>query len=140
VYLQIKNPGNALKVILTGLTILFSSVSSAAPVATVPFPTPGQQKGIDFTAYGQGRLLCRDYLQARRQAEIGQYLQLNYYRHWMAGYMTGYNRYLLKGVGSVVDKGAEQTIEQGLEDYCTKQPEDTFALAATAVIRALQMH
>lgn len=117
--------------------MLFSSVSTAASVTTVPFSAPGQQKGIEFMAYGQGRLSCRNYLQARRQAETGQYLQLNYFRHWMAGYMTGYNRYLLKGVGGVVDKGAEETIEQGLEDYCTEHPEDTFALAATAVIRGL---
>lgn len=137
--MNIRKQGNALKVIFTGLIILFSGASTAASVATVPFSAPGQQKGIEFAAYGQGRLSCNGYLQARRQAETGQYLQLNYFRQWMAGYMTGYNHYLLKGVGAVVDKGAEQTIEQRLEDYCKEHPEDTFALAATAVIRALQL-
>lgn len=109
----------------------------ASPVDINSLPYSDQRNSLNYMVYGHGRLSCDDYVQARRLAGTGQYLQLNYFRQWMAGYMTGYNRYLLKGVGAVADEGAEHTIEQGLEDYCTEHPEDAFALAATAVIRGL---
>lgn len=135
--MNIKKSGLILRTIFASITILFASISTAASIVTGPLVSSGQQKGIEYMVYGQGRFSCGDYVQARRQADTGQYLQLNYYRHWMAGYMSGYNRYLLKGVGAVASKGAEQTIELGLEDYCREHPEDSFALAAASIMNEL---
>lgn len=97
-------------------------------------PGTAELESVDYMVYGHGRMLCRDYVNARKQANAGQYLQLNYFRQWMAGYMSGYNRYLLQGTGTIARQGDEKEIESAVEAYCTRQPEDNFALAVSAIL------
>ena len=89
-------------------------------------------------AYGQGRQPCSAYVQARKQAQAGIYLDLNYFRQWMAGYMSSYNLFRLGGKRSIAGEGDEEFIESSLESYCRERPEERFAAAAAATIKQLQ--
>lgn len=126
-----------LQYILAATLLVHLGTIAAATVGTPSLHT-AQQESIEYMVYGYGRKLCRTYVQAREQGRAGQYLQLNYFRQWMAGYMSSYNRYHLKGTGAIAIKGDENAIEQALEVYCRKHPEINFALAAPVVIRELQ--
>lgn len=119
------------------LTILILQ-SNRAVAASVNITTKAPAGNLQHMVYGQGRQLCDQYVESRRQAEAGQYLQLNYFRQWMAGYMSSYNYHYLKGADAVADSGDEGAIESELETYCRDHPGKKFASAAAVVLKKLQ--
>lgn len=131
---------NYKKICAAFVTLLFfhSGMAVAVSVNTAPQAPVSGQGSAQHMVYGQGRQLCDQYIESRRQAEAGQYLQLNYFRQWMAGYMSSYNYHYLKGVTAVADGGDEHTIESELETFCSEHPEKKFAAAAAIVLTELQ--
>jgi hypothetical protein len=112
--------------------------SKVAVAVSVNVVSKAHEGNLQHMVYGQGRQLCEQYVESRRQAEAGQYLQLNYFRQWMAGYMSSYNYHYLQGAAAVADSGDENTIESELEIYCSKHPQEKFASAAAVILKKLQ--
>jgi hypothetical protein len=118
---------------LIAAVTLGPSQTRAVTVDAMP-PPPDS---AEYAVYGHGRQPCSAYLRAREQALSGAYLEINYFRQWMAGYMSGYNLFRLGGNSSVAKQGDENLIESRLETYCRQRPEETFAAAAAAIVKQI---
>ena len=115
------------------------SITHAATINAVEAKPPVSTDEIPgYMVYGQGRQTCRSYLKALKMASSKNYLQLNYFRQWMAGYMSGYNLFYLNGNSEIAGKGDEAEIESQLSHYCESNFEEAFASAAAAVILNLK--
>lgn len=119
-------------------SIALPAPASAAPVDVMPSYLPSAPESTEYMVYGHGRQLCSSYLQAREKAQTGDYLTLNYFRQWIAGYMSSYNLFRLRGKDSIAAEGDEDFIETTLETYCQQHPEARFASASAAIIKQLQ--
>lgn len=119
--------------------VLFSYVAMST-ASTVGLESGAVPTGpsVQYMAYGHGRLTCRHFLVARHEATRGGYLELNYFRQWFAGFMSGYNLYKLNGSSAIASAGDEAKIEEMLGDYCADNREKTFASASAAVIGKLR--
>jgi len=124
---------------LCALLFLFSSsISHAAQITLEPQNTLSKKSISGYMAYGQGRQTCGAYLQALQMADSKNFLQLNYFRQWMAGYMSSYNLFYLNGNGAIAGKGDEIMIEKQLANYCQNNSDKVFASAAATVILNLK--
>ena len=110
---------------------------SAATITAESSEIDSGLKSSTYMIYGQGRQLCRMYTQSRKQALAKQFLQLNYFRQWMAGYMSSHNKYSQHHQGVVAGSGDEGLIEEWLDAYCSEHPDKSFAYAAEAVVQKL---
>lgn len=135
-------PGDSriyLYLLLALLLLIFVSTVEAATVEKKSSQALAAEVGaIGYMAYGQGRQPCKAYLYSLHLAGSKKnFLQLNYFRQWMAGYMSSFNLFYLSGSSAIAGKGDEGNIENELAMYCQKKPDEPFALAAAAVIKKL---
>lgn len=131
--------------IFTFSILLFLSSLSITHATTINVADPQNPVSTNwitgYMVYGQGRQLCGSYLQAVQMAKSKNYLQLNYFRHWMAGYMSGYNLFYQNANSansSIAGRGDEAEIENQLSHYCQNNSEKEFASAAATVILNLK--
>ncbi len=80
---------------------------------------------------GPGKAPCRDFVAAKENAAD----QL--YASWVTGYLTAINE-RMPDTYSIGGTTTGEQLMQGLEKFCRKNPDQLFAAAAEALVRALE--
>jgi hypothetical protein len=85
----------------------------------------------DLPVLGQGNLSCSSWTERRAGDAVDAATMIA----WALGYMTAYNQYGAKPKGDV--SGGQQTDElaKWIDDYCRKNPSDSFYVATAELIR-----
>ncbi len=88
----------------------------------------------DLPVLGQGNLSCTSWTERRAGDAVDAATMIA----WALGYMTAYNQYGAEPKGDV--SGGQHTAElaKWIDDYCRKNPSDSFYGATAALIRKFQ--
>jgi hypothetical protein len=82
----------------------------------------------DLPVLGQGNLSCTSWTE-RRAGDAATMIA------WALGYMTAYNQYGAEPKGDVSGGQHTEELAKWIDDYCRKNPTDSFYGATAALIR-----
>jgi hypothetical protein len=107
---------------------LFVAMTVLAPVGAQ------KQPEADYRVYGQGGLLCREWVEAQRDANPTKFDAAYVYEVWMLGFVSG------AGYAGLPMKGTDsKAIKTFVDQYCAGRPSDNLSHAAAALIRGLRV-
>lgn len=93
-------------------------------------PTFAADDNGRFVVLGLGSESCGTYITERRQGND------NPYRGWVTGYLSAYNE-SLKNTYNLLGKSDMEGVMLWLENYCSKNPLNSFSQASGALLGAL---
>jgi hypothetical protein len=94
-----------------------------------------QLSGQELPVLGQGNLSCRSWAERRLSVDAVDAATMT---AWALGYLTAYNQYAADTKGDV-SKGLDtDRLTKLMDDYCRKNPTQSFYDASVALIRELQ--
>jgi hypothetical protein len=106
--------------------------------AVVPLMTllalTAQVAAQDLPVLGQGNLPCNSWTERRAGDAVDAATMIA----WALGYMTAYNEYGAKPKGDVSGGQHTEELAKWIDDYCRKNPSDSFYAATAALIRKLR--
>ena len=109
--------------------IQWAHVSFALLLAlTVQGAAPG------LAVLGQGNLSCNSWSERRAGDAVDAATMIA----WALGYMTAYNQYGAEPKGDVSGGQHTEVLTKSIDDYCHKNPSDSFYNASAALIRKFQ--
>ena len=85
----------------------------------------------DLPVLGQGNLSCKSWAERRAGDAVDAATMIA----WALGYMTAYNQYGAGPKGDVSGGQHTEELAKWIDDYCRKNPSDSFYGATTALIR-----
>ncbi len=98
---------------------------------------PGAARAIDssgkYQIYGAGITGCNQWLRSRKLKDMLNERD----EHWVAGYVTAYNRWVLKGSRSIFPEKDPAALYDTVDRYCEANPLDTIAGAAESLMLEL---
>jgi len=102
---------------------------------TVLAPVGAQkQPEADYRVYGQGGLLCREWVEAQRDADPAKYDAAYVYDVWMLGFVSGAGY-----AGLPMRETNSKAIKTFVDQYCAARPTDSVSYAAAALVRGLRV-
>lgn len=88
----------------------------------------------DLPVLGQGNLSCATWTERR----AGDAVDAATMTAWALGYLTAYNQYGTDPKGDVSGGQHTEELTKWIDDYCHKNPADSFYRASAALIRKFQ--
>jgi hypothetical protein len=88
----------------------------------------------DLPVLGQGNLPCNSWTERRAGDAVDAATMIA----WALGYMTAYNEYGAEPKGDVSGGQHTEELAKWIDDYCRKNPSDSFYGATVALIRKLR--
>jgi hypothetical protein len=85
----------------------------------------------DLPVLGQGNLPCNSWTERRAGDAVDAATMIA----WALGYMTAYNQYGAKPKADVTGGQHTEELAKWIDDYCRKNPADSFYGATAALIR-----
>ena len=107
------------------------AVVSSAMLLALTLQVAAQE---DLPVLGQGNLSCNSWAERR----AGDAVDAATMTAWALGYMTGYNQYEADFKGDVSGGQRTEEMMKWIDDYCRKNPTDSFYNASAALIRKFQ--
>ena len=85
----------------------------------------------DLPVLGQGNLSCKSWAERR----AGDAIDAATMTAWALGYITAYNQYGADPKGDVSGGQHTEELMKWIDDYCHRNPTDSFYSASAALIR-----
>ena len=85
-----------------------------------------------YWIYGVGSQTCETYLNVREQGGLAE----SSYKNWISGYLTSSNR-SLGDTYNILGKTDFQGALSWLDDYCTKNPQNTVYVAMANMVAVM---
>ena len=90
-----------------------------------------QATAQDLPVLGQGNLSCKSWAERR----AGDAIDAATMTAWALGYITAYNQYGAGPKGDVSGGQHTEELTKWIDDYCHRNPTDSFYSASAALIR-----
>ncbi len=98
---------------------------------------PGAAGAIDssgkYRIYGSGKTACSQWLRSRKLKDSLNEAD----QQWVAGYVTSYNRWVLKGKRSISPEKDPAALFETVDRFCDQNPMETIAGAVESLMLEL---
>jgi hypothetical protein len=119
---------------IVGLSPMTTKMNRAVVPLMTLLALTTQVAAQDLPVLGQGNLPCNSWTERRAGDAVDAATMIA----WALGYMTAYNEYGAKPKGDVSGGQHTEELAKWIDEYCRKNPSDSFYAATGALIRKLR--
>jgi hypothetical protein len=112
------------------------SVVTIALATLLAFPLlscASDKNGRYLVSISKSHHSCGQYISARNERSLGDFMREDFFRAWLHGYVTAYD-FLKTDTYDILGSTDTDSALLWLEQYCRKNPHDEFANAAEALM------